>query len=252
VLPRLVVFSAGWNCEKYVGKCLRSIYAQTYKNYIHVVVDDASTDGTYSEILKYKSDKTVVYRNKKNIKWLNNAVKYLDLNIESEEDVIAIIDLDDWLIGTDVFRKVSKAYDRKGAWVTYGQCSCPLSGKKKRIRPAGATPEILKARDFRNSAWVFTHLQTFKAFLWNAIDKKDFLGPDGKYVLRTYDRALMYPILEMTLSDKICFMEGVVYFYNQGNPLCNFRIHRLGQDKEVLVSYKKWFRSRPRYGLLKR
>lgn len=247
MLSRLVVFSAGWNCEKYVGKCLQSIYAQTYTKYVHVIVDDASTDGTHSEILKYKSNKTVVYRNRKNVKWLHSAVKYLDLNIKNEEDVIVVIDLDDWLIGQNVFRKVVKAYSKKKCWITYGQCSCPLSGKKKKIRPAGANPEVLEKRDFRNGPWIFTHLQTFKAFLWNAINKKDFLGPFGEYISCGYDKTLMFPILEMTPSDKIHFVNKVMYFYNQLNPLCNFR-----RNKNKQRFYKKWLRSRPKYNVLKR
>lgn len=250
--PRLIVFSAGWNCEKYVEKCLQSIHAQSYKNYTHVIVDDASTDGTHREILKWrrredKNKKTLVYRNKENVKWLCNASEYLDRHIKSKEDVIVVVDLDDWLIGTDVFEKVAKAYDRRGCWITYGQCRCPLSGKKKKVRPAGANPEILKSRDFRNSSWVFTHLQTFKAFLWRAVDKKDFLGPDGEYISCSYDRALMYPLLEMTPSDKIHFLNAIVYFYNQSNPMCNFR-----RDADKQRFYFHWLGSRPRYKVMKR
>lgn len=243
---RFVIFSAGWNCEKYVGKSIRSVRNQTYTNYVHVVVDDASTDETYDAILKHMTGQTMVYRNGRNRKWLYSAVKYLPLNIRDEEDVIVVLDLDDWLIGTDVLEKVAEAY-RKGCWITYGQCMCPLSGKKKKIRPAGADPEILKKRDFRNSPWIFTHLQTFKAFLWNRIDKKDFLGPFGGYIPCSYDRVLMCPILEMTPSDRIHFLNRIVYFYNQENPLANFRV-----NKEKQRFYKKWLKSRSRYEILKR
>lgn len=248
--PRLIVFSPGWNCEKYVRECLRSIHMQTYTNYVHVIVDDASTDDTYGEILKNKSDRVVVYRNKENMKWLHNAVKYLDRHIESDEDVIAVVDLDDWLTRPDVLEMVAKTYSKKGCWVTYGQCDCPLGKDAKRIRPAGPNPEILKKRDFRNGPWIFTHLQTFKAFLWKAIDKKDFLGPDSDYIPHSYDKALMFPILEMTPSKRIHFLNRIVYFYNQLNPLCNFRIHK--QNKQINMSYKKWLRSKPRYEELKR
>ena len=243
---RFVIFSAGWNCEKYVAKSMRSVQEQAYTDYVHVVVDDASTDGTYDEILKHRTGRTVVYRSGNNRKWLPNAVEYLPFNIRSEEDVIVVLDLDDWLIGTDMLGTVAEAYKR-GCWVTYGQCSCPRGSKKKKIRPAGANPEILEERDFRNSAWVFNHLQTFKAFLWNNIDKKDFLGPSGEYIPCSYDRVLMLPILEMTPSDRIHFLNRVVYFYNQENPLCNFRTNK---DKQRF--YKEWLKGRPRYEVLKR
>lgn len=244
---RFVVFSAGWNCEKYVGKCMESIANQNYSDYVHVIVDDASTDRTCEKILEHVTSHTIVYRNKKNVKWLSNAKIYLGRNIKSDEDVIMVVDLDDWLIGENVLEKVARAYNENKCWVTYGQCACPLGSKRKKVRPAGPTPDILEKRDFRNSPWVFTHLQTFKAFLWNAIDKRDFLGPGGKYIPCSYDRALMLPILEMTPTDRIHFMNEVVYFYNQENPLANFRINR-----EEQRFYKAWFKGRPRYKVLKR
>lgn len=57
-----------YNVEKYVEKCVDSILNQTYKNLEVILVEDCSTDNTYSVIKKYpKLDKRVkVIKNEKN------------------------------------------------------------------------------------------------------------------------------------------------------------------------------------------
>jgi len=47
----------GYNCEKWAAKCLRSIQNQKETEWKAVVIDDGSTDGTFKELLKFKSDK---------------------------------------------------------------------------------------------------------------------------------------------------------------------------------------------------
>ena len=44
-----------YNAEKYIKDCLDSINAQTYKDIEVIIVDDGSTDGTYSIASSYVS-----------------------------------------------------------------------------------------------------------------------------------------------------------------------------------------------------
>lgn len=59
-----------YNVEEFVGEALQSILNQTYKNIEVIVVDDGSTDGTYSIVKCFaENDKRVkLYRNEKNLK----------------------------------------------------------------------------------------------------------------------------------------------------------------------------------------
>lgn len=44
---RFLVIATGYNCEKYAADCVKSVEAQTYKNWDAIFIDDCSTDKTY-------------------------------------------------------------------------------------------------------------------------------------------------------------------------------------------------------------
>lgn len=64
----LTIIIPCFNMEKYIAKCLDSIFNQTYKNYNIIVVDDASTDDTYNILKEYETnhDNMLIIENKVN------------------------------------------------------------------------------------------------------------------------------------------------------------------------------------------
>ena len=78
ISPKVTVLMPVYNGEKHLNDAVNSILNQTFKNFEFIIINDASTDGTY-EILKSFSDPRIrIYTNKNNMgiaKSLNFGIK---------------------------------------------------------------------------------------------------------------------------------------------------------------------------------
>lgn len=63
---RISIITPVYNGEKYIEKCILSIYNQQYSNYEHIIIDGGSDDKTLNIIAKYKNDKIKVVSEKDN------------------------------------------------------------------------------------------------------------------------------------------------------------------------------------------
>jgi len=96
--PIVSVILACYNASDTIGKSIRSIIKQTYKNIELVVIDDASTDDSYEKILNAREKYNDKIFNFKVIKNDSNMGAYYSRNIgisSSCGDIIAIQDADD-------------------------------------------------------------------------------------------------------------------------------------------------------------
>ena len=109
---KISVIMAAYNCEKTVGKAIDSILAQTYENWVMIICDDGSTDGTMDVLNRYAGeypDKFVIIQNETNSKLpysLNHCLQYV------QTELVARMDGDDWST-PDRFEK--QVADRKAA-----------------------------------------------------------------------------------------------------------------------------------------
>ncbi len=227
---RFIVFSAGFNSVNWVKRHMESIAEQGYPNITHLVVDDNSVDGTWEEMEKHKHDRAVLIRNTENNGWLANAVRYLAEHINNPEDVIAGVDLDDWVMDDGVFDYLSKIYRDKGAWVTYGSLIRD-TGEIRDANEMGWPKEVRHNNTFRAyDKWRFWAMRTFKAFMWNALDKRRLLDPSGNgYARFTYDWAIGFPLLEMCPPKRLYHVTKRIYVYNVSNPINDKKCNRKSQ-----------------------
>ena len=84
-----------YNTEKYIDKCLKSIFSNTYKNFEVIIVNDGSTDKTEDIINKYiKKYDDIIHIKQKNMGLSmarNNGVK------KATGDYLLFIDSDDYV-----------------------------------------------------------------------------------------------------------------------------------------------------------
>lgn len=221
---RFILFSAGYNGKKWIERHFKLLHAQTHTNFVHIVVDDASTDGSYEEILKYADERTVVYKNVENMGWVYNATKYIDRHIQSPEDIVIGYDLDDWFAHEEVLERLNEIYVQQACWATYGGF-VRSTGRMKAENWQGYSDNVVKRKLYRKAKWRFWAMRTFKAFLWRAINKDDFKGPDGEWPKTTYDYAIGFPLLELCPPERMKYVKEVLYIYNYSNPLNDKKVN---------------------------
>ncbi len=64
--PLVSIIIVNWNAEKYLKKCIDSLFEQTYKNFEIIVVDNASTDNSV-EFIEKNYPQVHLIKNKKNL-----------------------------------------------------------------------------------------------------------------------------------------------------------------------------------------
>jgi len=243
---RIIIFSAGCDCEKFVEMNISSIKHQDYFNYVHVIVDDASSDKTYKKLKNLQSNKIRLYHNDENQKWIKNAIDFLEVNIQSPDDIIMTVDLDDFLAHDNVLTHINDYYNCYDVWMTYSNFVYQDSGRRSTWIPQ-YTKEQMSNNTFRESIWSFTHLRTMKAFLWENIDKNDLKDSAGEYFKYCYDQAVFLPCLEMSRMGHIGYFPEIQYIYNDINPNQVEKTHR--REQEDIARY---IRSKQKYQPLQR
>lgn len=107
--PLVSIIIPVYNREKFIGECIESALAQTYTNIEIVVVDNASTDGTWEicECFAAKDQRVRVSRNNTNIGPVRNWLSAAKL---SRGEFIKVLFSDDLLYSDCVDRMVSAIY----------------------------------------------------------------------------------------------------------------------------------------------
>ena len=170
---KVVIFSPGAQCNAYVANNLMSIATQTYDNFILIVVNDASSDKTGDIINEFTHDRLKVYTNSINKGWLANAVEYLSPHV-TDDCIVVSVDLDDWLAHNRVIEQIVNIYKEKDPWITYGSLVTCHGNNAYDWEPEHRyDDQVWVDRNFRGRLNYFSHLRTFRGFLWNKINKED-------------------------------------------------------------------------------
>jgi hypothetical protein len=208
---------------------LESVFSQIVSTPFDVtLVDDCSSESGVVECLeKWRArEKTLsAFRRDTRCSKGLNLFFCLQNTTHKKEDVICILDGDDWFAHSSVLQTVTDAYVETGCWVTYGSYQSS-NGEPDRctqpMNPQHFSSEA-RGRGFRESSWVFSHLFTAKAALWDNLTT-DLLYFDGVLATVVADQIINLPIAEMAGSKRIHHIEEVLVIYNKDNPIADDKI----------------------------
>lgn len=249
MMKEFKVVVPSFNSVDYLPKTLRSLEEQTDRGFQVCVIDDGSTIAQQREIILdfCQRNQWRWQFNPQNIGALAGMVQAIaDFHCD-DDDVVVIVDGDDWLSTPHALSHLRQIYDNEDAYITWGQCE---------ISPAGATPMkyaqpvpqmVIEQKLYRQIPFVFWHLGTFKYYLWRHIKDEDLRDENGQYWLLMKDKATLWPMLEMA-GHKIRFVPETLLIYNLANPLNDYANTPPAEHQRV----DQALRSKPVYETLER
>ncbi|HMJ83771.1 MAG TPA: glycosyltransferase [Vicinamibacterales bacterium] len=236
-----VVINCGL-CEDYIGRCLTSVRRQTHAQWRAHVTIDRSGDATFDEALAARAgdERIAITRNAARRFPMSNLISAIGRSGAAPDDVIVVLDGDDWLIDDEAFALIDRMYEETDCWVTYGSW---ISNRPE--RPGLWPPYASGTTDFRSEPWLGTAVRTWKRWLFDRIEPDAFRDARGNYLRNADDLACMFPLLEMATTERACHIERPLMFYNLLSPHDDGP--ELARESERNA---EWLRSRPRYAPL--
>ena len=245
---RLVIVSPFYNSEQYIAQNINSVAAQDYDNYVHILVDDCSTDNSHSvaeeaiaALPKEIRSRTLLFKNHENVGAVKNYWDWICPELEQkvhphDQDIIMMLDGDDWLINDNsIFQYYNGIYDGTTDF-TYGSCWSLVDNIPLIAQPYPLAVRQSKTYRQYRFAWnmPYTHLRTFRRSLvlqGPSIPDSTFQDDEGKWFRAGGDTAIFYSILEKADPMKVKALQKIVYNYNDTNPLNDYKVNGTEQTR---------------------
>lgn len=213
-----VIVTASYNNKEWYKRYLDSVLFQNYANYRIIYIDDKSPDNTGQLVQEYcaelqKEGKITIITNEINIGALANI--YKAVHSCRKDEIVLLVDGDDWLPHNDVLKHLNTVYQDPNVWLTYGQFQWfPADMPGLAFEMPYWVVEKNCIRDYR---WLTTHLRTFYAGLFQLIKKEDLLY-ENEFFTMAWDLGIMYPMVEMA-GYHTKFIPEIMYIYNTANQI---------------------------------
>jgi len=200
-------------CEDFVGACLQSLRMQTYPYWQALVTVDRQGDRTYERALEAAADEPqiTIFRNSRRLYPMENIVRAIRRSEAEPEDVIVILDGDDWFITNRALERIAFEHAGDDCWMTYGSWV-----SNQREHP-GRWPAYPDGADFRTSPWRGTAVRTWKKWLFDLIADEDLRDRSGRYFRVSEDVACMFPMLEMATTRRAHHIDEPLILYNRNS-----------------------------------
>jgi len=227
------IISCTRNNANWLNKHIESIYSQTYSNYEHIVIEDASTDNSIDVLKNHcNSEKTKVFVREERSFTIRNHILGMK---NSTGDILVHLDGDDWFYDKYALEKVAEVYKKTDCWATYGSWVEAVDLKKKSNSPRPENfgiPENARKLNY----WSFTHLRTFKKHLISAIPAMDLFDDFGNLYTYAPDVAICMGPYEYALKhNKVQYIEDPLVVYNNTTGMNE---HTVNPQAQIVFAQK--------------
>ena len=246
IQKKISVITPFYNAENYIQKCILSIVSQEYENYELILIDDASTDNSYNKAKDVIAtlhpeiqNRCKLIKNDSNMGAVYNHYRALS-NID-DDSIVMLVDGDDSLHNNNTIFHLYNDLYQQAAEFTYGSCwsmidNIPLIAQDY--------PKEVKAnRLYRKHkfAWnmPYTHLRTFTKKLFESVSEDRFKDNQGNWLRAGGDGALFYEMIERADPNKVIAVKEIVYYYNDINPLNDYKVNAEQQTKNAQIILNK-------------
>lgn len=147
--PLVSIIMSVHNSEETIERCIKSILAQTYKNFEFIITDDASIDSSLNIIYKYAKKDLRIYitKNEQNIGLTESLIKSINI---CKGDIIARIDSDEYAKPSRIEKQVKRIL-KNDISVLGSKCINLYKNKKKiTLWPYYSVKEINKLLKFKS------------------------------------------------------------------------------------------------------
>jgi len=240
----IVIVSPYWNAQDYIADNIKSVAAQDYYNYRHILINDNSDDNSLEVVentvdsLGDIKDQFVSLNNNQNVGAVFNQIMSIRELVDNPDAIIVLLDGDDKLIANPNVLKYINMLHHRGAEFTYGSCWSMADDIPLIAQPYPNHVKQNKTYRDHQFTWglPYTHLRTFRKRLLDKVDNSVFKDHDGNWFRAGGDVATFYNILEAADPDKVVAVSDVLCMYNDINPLNDYKVNAQEQNQTAAIA----------------
>lgn len=212
---RFSLIITGWNCVDLVDACFGSLERLQAGGFDFEILayDDASDDGTWDKLSAWSDRLNLqVFRGEENL-GPAFARDFLLRRVEGDDRICVLLDMDDQLL-SHALRELERIYrESPDCWMTYGN----WVNQHGVVNTEGVySPEEIDSRAYRRQdVFKFTHLRSFRRFLYDRVEPRHLKDPDGAWLRYCSDVGLMLPIADQCAGRNVVALTEPLYLYVQ-------------------------------------
>lgn len=204
-----------YNAEKYLYECISSILCQTYKNFQLILINDGSTDNSYSICQRFVSiDTRVKVLHQKN----SGASEARNQGISNADgDYIIFLDSDDWWIDDKVLQTIHDRIKKTLPDVLSFNFSKYMN--EKICDPYFSLSIESMPEQYEDTIEYIFKYHLWVSGAWNKVIRKKLFNKDGlRFKSGITSEDIDWSLRLAMRTEKFDYIQDVIYVYRQ-NPL---------------------------------